>query len=197
MWWLPPPGLENYPNFSFTHQSESVRLDDWHDSSWLVLIETSLRLSAPRGRISTLKPNTVCNSLHSVIEQLYMTGSVWQQPLHIQTYIHTYIRTYVTKLIAAFHELLKLVTCKDGDSEGNGVQERGAVSELETITADGCWSLSRYQWRAVRLGVREQWNMLKEGTEVDGTRCYPHTWRWNNADLHTVQANMGKLNYVS
>lgn len=47
----------------------------------------------------------------------------------------------------------------------------------------------------VKLGVGEQWNMLM-GTKADCTGCYPHTWRWQNVDLHTVQANLGILDYV-
>lgn len=46
-----------------------------------------------------------------------------------------------------------------------------------------------------RLGVGEQRNALM-GTKADCTRCYPHTWRWQNADLHTVQANLGTLDSV-
>lgn len=125
----------------------SVRIGPVRWLTWLFLsvcAETSPRLPAPRGSISTLKPNTVCNS-RSVTEQLRVTGSLWQKLLHVQTYV----RTYVTTLITAFHELQKLVACKDGDSEGNGVR-------------------------------REE-------------QSAPH---WAK-DLHTVQANMGKLNYVS
>lgn len=91
--WLPPSGLKQSASqsssfilfFPLSHLPEfRVQLDDWHSQGTRGFVCThsdSPPLLSPEGSISTLKPNTLCNSFQSVIKQFCMTASLRHQTL--------------------------------------------------------------------------------------------------------------------